>query len=45
MGWAGHVARIVRNLEGRRPLTGPRRRWENSTKMNFQKVGGGPELV
>ena len=45
MRWAGHVARIVGKLEGRRPLLRPKRRWENSIKMNFQKVGDGPGRV
>ena len=29
--------------EGKRPLWRPRRRWENSIKMDLQKVGGGCE--
>ena len=45
MRWTGHVARIVGKLEGRRPLIRPRRRWENTIKMNFQKVRCGPGLV
>jgi hypothetical protein len=49
MRWAGHVARIgegrgvyrvlVGNLEGKRPLGRPRRRWEDNIKMDFQEVG------
>ena len=45
MRWAGHVTRIVEKLEGRRPHIRPRRRWENSIKMTFQRVGCGPGLV
>jgi len=45
MGWAGHGARMLGKLEGRRPLIRPRHRWEDSIKMNFQKVGGGSGLV
>jgi hypothetical protein len=51
MRWAGHVARIgeerwvhsvlVGKPEGKRPLGRPRRRWEDSIKIDVQKVGGG----
>ena len=51
MRWAGHVARVgedrgvhrvlVGKPEGKRPLGRPRRRWENSIKMDIQEVGGG----
>ena len=51
MRWAGHVARmeegrgvhkvLVAKLEGKRPLGGPRRRWDDNIKMNLQEVGGG----
>ena len=47
--WAGHEARIgerrgvysglVGKPEEKRPLGGPRRRWEDNIKMNLQKVG------
>jgi hypothetical protein len=45
MRWAGHVARmgerrgayraLVGKPEGRRPLGGPRRRWEDNIKMHL----------
>jgi len=51
MRWAGHVARmgegrgvyrfLVGKPEGKRPLGRPRRRWEDTIKMNLQEVGGG----
>ena len=51
MRWAGHVAHmqegrgvhrvLVGKPEGKRPLGRPRRRWEDSIKMNLQEVGGG----
>jgi PAS domain-containing protein len=51
MRWAGHVARsgerrdvyrvLVGILEGRRPLGRPRRRWEDSIKMDLQVLGCG----
>ena len=28
------------NLEGKRPLGRPRRRWEDNIKMDLQEVGG-----
>jgi hypothetical protein len=31
----------VEKPEGKRPLERPRRRWEDSIKMDFQEVGGG----
>jgi hypothetical protein len=44
--WAGHVARmgegrgvyrvLVGRLEGRRPLGGHRRRWEDNIKMDLR---------
>ena len=47
----GHVARVgvergvhrvlVGKPEGKRPLGRPRRRWEDSIKMDVQEVGGG----
>ena len=53
MRWAGHMARmeegrvvyrvLVGKPEGKRPLWRPRRRWEDSIKMDLQKVGGGCE--
>jgi len=49
--WAGYVARIgerrgvyrvlMRKLEGKRPLTRTRRRWEDNMKMDLQEVGCG----
>ena len=51
MRWAGHVARmgewrgvyrvLVGKHEGKRPLGGPRRRWEDNIKMDLQEVGCG----
>jgi hypothetical protein len=48
---AGHVARmwerkgvcrlLVRTSEGKRPLARPRRRWEDTIKMDLQEVGCG----
>ena len=50
MRWAGHVARmgegrgvhrvLVGKPEGKRPLGKPRRRWEDSIKMDLREVGG-----
>ena len=47
--WTGHVARmgerrgayrvLVGKHEEKRPLGGPRRRWEDNMKMDFQEVG------
>jgi hypothetical protein len=31
---------LVVKPEGKRPLGRPRRRWEDSIKMDFQEVGG-----
>jgi hypothetical protein len=49
--WAGHVARmgerrgafraLVGKPEGRRPLGGPKHRWENNIKMDVREVGWG----
>jgi len=49
MRWAGHVASIgerrgvykvlVGKPEGKRPLGRPRRRWEDTIKMDLQEVG------
>ena len=51
MGWAGHVARmgegrgVYRVLVGKRggkiPIGRPRRRWEDSIKMDLREVGCG----
>jgi hypothetical protein len=51
MGWAGHGARrgeergayrvLVGNLEGKRPLGRPRRRWVDNIMMYLQEVGCG----
>ena len=48
MRWAGHVARIgkrkgvysvlVGKPKGKRPLGGPRRRWEDNIKIDLQEV-------
>jgi len=48
--WAGHVVRmgerrvvhrvLVGKPEGKRPLGRPRRKWEDSIKMDLQEVGG-----
>jgi hypothetical protein len=32
---------LVGKPEGKRPLERPRRRWEDSIKMDLQEVGGG----
>ena len=50
MRWVGHVACmgeergvhrvLVGKPEGKRPLRRPRRRWEDSIKMDLQEVGG-----
>jgi len=49
MRWAGHVARmgerrgiymvLVGKPEGKRPLGGSRRRWDDNIKMDLQDVG------
>jgi hypothetical protein len=49
MKWAGHVARIgtgrgvyrvlVGRPEGKRPLGGPRRRWEDNIKIDLREIG------
>jgi hypothetical protein len=51
MRWAGHVARkgedrgvhrvLVGKPEGKRPLGIPRRRWEDTIKMDLHEVGWG----
>ena len=51
MRWTGHVARVgeetvvyrvlVGKPEGRRPLVGPRRRWVDNIRFDFQEVGCG----
>ena len=41
MRWTGHVSRMVRKPEGKRPLGRPRHRWENNNKMDLQEVGCG----
>jgi len=51
MRWAWHVARmgegrgvhrvLVGKPEGKRPLGRPRRRWEDSIKLDRREVGGG----
>jgi hypothetical protein len=49
MRWAGHVARMMKRRrvytvlvgrpEGKRPLGGPRRRWEDNIKMDLRDIG------
>jgi hypothetical protein len=49
MSWEGHVARIreiinvykilVEKHEGKRPVIRPRRRWEDSIKMDLREIG------
>jgi len=51
MRWVEHLARmgerrgvyrvLVRKPEGKRPLGGPRRIWEDNIKMDLQEVGCG----
>jgi hypothetical protein len=51
MRWMGHVARmlemrgayniLVGRPEGRRPLGGPRHRWEDNIKMDLWEIGFG----
>jgi hypothetical protein len=51
MRWAGHVARmgegrnvyrvLLGNLEGKRLLGRPRRRWEDGIKMDLREIGWG----
>jgi hypothetical protein len=36
---------LVGKPEGKRPLGGPRRRWENNIKMDFKEVGRGGGVV
>ena len=55
MKWAEHIVRIgerrgvysflVGNPEGKRPPGRPRRRWENTIKMDFKKWDEGLELI
>jgi hypothetical protein len=50
MRWERHVARMaegrgvhrvpVGKTEGKRPLGGPRRRWDDNIKMDLEEVGG-----
>jgi hypothetical protein len=48
--WAGHVRYVesrgvcrvlVGKPEGKRPLVGPRRRWEDNIKIDLQEFGWG----
>jgi hypothetical protein len=51
MRWAGHVVRteesidvyrvLVRKPGEKKPLRRPRRRWEDTIKMEFQELGHG----
>jgi hypothetical protein len=56
MMWAGHVARmgegrnvyrvLVGKPEGKRPLEGPRRRWEDGIEMDLREIDwGGVEWI
>jgi len=55
MKWAEHVARmgegrgvhrvLVGKSEGKRPLRGPRRRWEDNIKMDLRELGGGGDWM
>jgi len=55
MRWAGHVTCmgegrgvhrvLVGKPEGKRPLGGPRRRWEDNIKMDLREVGGGGDWM
>jgi hypothetical protein len=40
-GWEVAYVVLVRKTEGRMPLGRPRRRWEDTIKMDFQAVGWG----
>jgi hypothetical protein len=37
--WARHVARMGRRGEGKGPLGGPRRRWEDNVRMDHEETG------
>jgi hypothetical protein len=49
MRWVGHIARmremgngyniLVGKLEGKRPLGGPMRRWEDNIRMDLREIG------
>jgi hypothetical protein len=40
------VQDFVGKPEGKRPLGGPRHRWEDNIKMDFRKIGwGGMDLI
>jgi hypothetical protein len=51
MRWAGHVARVGKEIkvyrvlvgkpEGKRSLASPRRRWENGIRMDLRETGLG----
>ena len=55
MRWAGHVARmgegrgvhrvLVGKPVGKRPLGGPRRRWEDNIRIDLQEEGGGGDWM
>jgi len=46
MGEGRGVHRVLMGKpEGKRPLGRPRRRWEDSIKMDLRKVGGGGYLM
>jgi hypothetical protein len=56
MTWAGHVARVgeerkvykvlMEKPEGKRPLGGPRRRWEDWIRMDLREIGlGGVDWI
>jgi len=42
MKWAGHVARMEERrvlYKGKRPLGGPRRKWEDNIETDLQEMG------
>jgi hypothetical protein len=50
MGWAGHIAQVeerglyrvlLGKSDGKRPLGRPRRRWEDSIRVDLHEVGCG----
>ena len=45
--WEGRVVHrvLVGKPERKRPLGGPRRRWEDNIKMDLQEVGGGGDWM
>jgi len=41
----GAYRTLVGRSDGKRPLTIPRRRWEDKVKMNLQEVGWGMDWI